>query len=183
LKTHSRLHDEPSKKKTKNVAFAKAAAVGKYKQLSKCVENDDALCVLGLSELASQKLLQRIRTASSPFHVGVTTAFASSALTAPNAITVAICTMITDISRTIVYGTVVVRQHLIKHQSKPLQLVVNLLNNTLNNSSRAKMAKSVWTLGGGTKNLSWTFTVMAALVLLLVEPLVGTTAAAISSIA
>jgi hypothetical protein len=156
----------------------KKAACSNSRVKKECFEEDDVLCVLGLSELASQKLLQRIRAASAfsktvsrPFNLGVTTAMATSALTAPNTLTVAIVTMVTDVSRNLVYGIIAARQHLISHQSKQLQTVVNFLNNTLF-IDKAKSAKAVWRLGGGDKNLSWTFTVMAAFVLLLVQPLI-----------
>lgn len=170
----SRLHSDESSSQW----LSPADSSNKIDELQGGGKN--SLTLRDISGFASRKIIQGFRAISvteqkvdmfgNKVVVPTATLMLAGAVPSPQAmksVVVGMCTM---------YHVLAVhRSQLLSVQPKQIKTVVAFLNSTWN-MDKVKSAKAVWKTGGGKKNIAWTLTVMAALTLLLLRPLVDSVA-------
>lgn len=136
-----------------------------------CKENGDALCALGVASLASQRLRQKFEKV---YH---STAISGSAIVIPTATllmagvpSVRTLSFFFAGSLSMVKMLFLLQQQIVKKHKSRLSTLIAFLSKDMTLDA-ARSARTVWRMGGGMKNLSWTVTVMSALFMLLLKPL------------
>jgi hypothetical protein len=109
-----------------------------------------------------KNIIQRLSPVSAPS----TTLMMAGAVPSAQSLT----TIATSVT-TFVHLVSVHRNHFLRKQSTQIATVFAFLSKTWN-MDKVRSAKAIWNTGGGKKNIAWTLTVMTALALLLLRPLI-----------
>jgi hypothetical protein len=140
-------------------------------------QHDNALYVLGVAGLASQRLLQKHAAGYEAERQEVPTTSAVCTERAIDAVLESRLALNWELSALFAPLTAVLRlvsiqrNVLARQQTLRIRTVTAFLTKNVT-AGATKVARAAWSLGGGKKNVAWTMAVMAAFILLLLRPIV-----------